>query len=115
MKIKPRYNKAFIICTMFCFSFIAASAQKLKVAIAGLNHDHIYNILNAYKNGQVDIIGIAEPNQELWKKYGKQFNLPDTVFYTDLKTMLKGKKPDAVLGYNAVANHVDVVEVCAPL
>ena len=92
-----------------------ATAQKLKVCVAGLNHDHIYNILNAYKNGQVDIIGIAEPNQELWKKYGRQFNLPETVFYTDLKTMLKNKKPDAVLGYNAVANHVDIVEACAPL
>jgi predicted dehydrogenase len=102
----------FLLLTLVPF---AVSAQKLKVAIAGLNHDHIYNILNAYKNGQVDIIGIAEPNQELWKKYGKQFNLPESVFYTDLKTMLKGKKPDAVLGYNAVANHVDVVEVCAPL
>jgi predicted dehydrogenase len=92
-----------------------ASAQKLKVCVAGLNHDHIWNILNAYKNGQVDIIGIAEPNHELWAKYGRQFNLPDNVFYNDLKTMLKSKKPDAVLGYNAVGNHVDIVEVCAPL
>ena len=92
-----------------------ASAQKLKVCVVGLNHDHIWNILNAYKNGQVDIIGIAEPNHELWTKYGKQFNLPDAVFYNDMKTMLKGKKPDAVLGYNAVGNHVDIVEVCAPL
>lgn len=108
-------KKSAFVALLFCGLFTVASAQKLKVCVAGLNHDHIYNILNAYKNGQVDIIGIAEPNQELWKKYGKQFNLPDAVFYTDLKTMLKGKKPDAVLGYNAVANHVDVVEVCAPL
>jgi predicted dehydrogenase len=108
--------KKFVITSLlFCTLFTLASAQKLKVCVAGLNHDHIYNILNAYKNGQVDIIGIAEPNQELWKKYGKQFNLPESVFYADLKTMLKGKKPDAVLGYNAVANHVDIVEVCAPL
>jgi len=108
--------KKIVITGLLFFSlFTFASAQKLKVCVAGLNHDHIYNILNAYKNGQVDIIGIAEPNQELWKKYGKQFNLPESVFYTDLKTMLKGKKPDAVLGYNAVANHVDIVEVCAPL
>jgi predicted dehydrogenase len=115
MKSKMYCKKIIITGLLLCGLFTAASAQKLKVAIAGLNHDHIYNILNAYKNGQVDIIGIAEPNQELWKKYGKQFNLPDNIFYTDLKTMLKGKKPDAVLGYNAVANHVDVVEVCAPL
>jgi predicted dehydrogenase len=115
MKDKMYFKKSAFIVLLLCGLLTAASAQKLKVCVAGLNHDHIYNILNAYKNGQVDIIGIAEPNQELWKKYGKQFNLPETVFYTDLKTMLKGKKPDAVLGYNAVANHVDVVEVCAPL
>jgi predicted dehydrogenase len=109
------YKKLILAGLLFCGLFTAASAQKLKVCVAGLNHDHIYNILNAYKNGQVDIIGIAEPNKELWKKYGKQFNVPDAIFYTDLETMLKDKKPDAVLGYNAVANHVDVVEVCAPL
>jgi len=108
--------KKFVITSwLLCSLFTLASAQKLKVCIAGLNHDHIYNILSAYKNGQVDIIGIAEPNHELWKKYGKQFNLPESVFYTDLKAMLKGKKPDAVLGYNAVGNHVDIVEVCGPL
>ena len=92
-----------------------ASAQKLKVCVAGLNHDHIYGILNAQKNGQVEIIGIAEPNHELWTKYGKMFNLPGDLFFDDLKTMLKSKKPDAVLGYNAVAEHVQVVEICAPL
>ncbi|MBS1525587.1 MAG: Gfo/Idh/MocA family oxidoreductase [Bacteroidetes bacterium] len=104
---------ALIGTALFCLNM--ASAQKLKVCVAGLNHDHIYNILNAYKKGQVDIIGIAEPNHELWVKYGKMFNLPDAVFFDDLKAMLRSKKPDAVLGYNAVANHVDIVEVCAPL
>lgn len=110
-------KKLILTGVLFCGVFSAASAQKLlRVCVAGLNHDHIYNILNAYKNKQVEIIGIAEPNKELWAKYGKQFNVPESVFYTDLKTMLgKVQKPDAVLGYNAVANHVDVVEVCAPL
>jgi predicted dehydrogenase len=108
--------KSLIITSLLlCGLFSVTSAQKLKVGIAGLNHDHIYGILNAYKKGQVEIIGIAEPNKELWKKYGKLFSLPDSLFFTDLKSMLKGKKPDAVLGYNAVANHVDVVEICAPL
>jgi predicted dehydrogenase len=106
---------ASLAAVLFCVTANLASAQKLKVCVVGLNHDHIWNVLNAYKSGQVDIIGIAEPNHELWTKYGKQFNLPYAVFYDDIKTMMKGKKPDAVLGYNAVANHVDIVEVCAPL
>ena len=106
-------NLIALLLLIICASI--ASAQKLKVCVAGLNHDHIYGILNAQKNGQVEIIGIAEPNHELWTKYGKMFNLPSDLFFDDLKTMLKSKKPDAVLGYNAVAEHVQVVEICAPL
>lgn len=110
-------KKIIITCSLIFGLFTMVSAQQLlRVCVAGLNHDHIYNILNAYKHKQVEIIGIAEPNRALWEKYGKQFNIPESLFYPDLKKMLAVvKKPDAVLGYNAVANHVDVVEVCAPL
>lgn len=95
---------------------LSVKAQStLRVGVAGLNHDHIYNILNDYKKGRVNLVGIAEPNKHLWEKYGKQFNIPDSIFFTDLKTMIAKRKPGIVLGYNAVGNHVDVVEVCAPL
>lgn len=94
---------------------VASAQQKLRVVIAGLNHDHIYNILNAYKNGKVDIVGIVEPDKHLQEKYGKQFHLADELFFEDLKKALLLKKPDAVLGYNAVADHLSIVQVCAPL
>ena len=108
-------SKRLVLSLLLVLGVCLASAQKLKVCVAGLNHDHIYGILNAQKNGQVDIIGIAEPNHELWAKYGKMFNLSNDLFFDDLKSMLKSKKPDAVLGYNAVAEHVTIVEICAPL
>lgn len=98
---------------VFCLNATAQSSYK--VGIAGLNHDHIYNILNAYSKGRVDIVGIAEPNKYLWKKYGKMFHLPDSLFFTGLREMVAKRHPDIVLGYNAVGNHVNVVEVCAPL
>lgn len=95
---------------------LGAFAQKpIRVCVAGLNHDHAHGILRRYKDGTVDIVGIAEPNKELWVKYGKLYHIPDSLFFTDLKKMVLLKKPDAVLGYNAVANHVDIVEICAPL
>ncbi|HVW95116.1 MAG TPA: Gfo/Idh/MocA family oxidoreductase [Mucilaginibacter sp.] len=103
----------FVFAAIFC---VAAKAQgKYRVGVAGLNHDHIYNILNDYRKGRVNLVGIAEPDKHLWEKYGKQFHIPDSVFFTDLKTMVLKRKPDIVLGYNAVGHHVDVVEVCAPL
>lgn len=111
-------NKLRIYCVAFLLltATTAAFAQNpIRVCVAGLNHDHAHGILKRYKDGIVDIVGIAEPNKSLWAKYGKLYHLPDSLFYTDLKSMLLLKKPDAVLGYNAVGNHVDIVEICAPL
>jgi predicted dehydrogenase len=109
-------NCSLIVAVLLCTMATFANAQtQYRVGIAGLNHDHIYNVLNAYSKGQVNIVGIAEPNKLLWKKFGKQFHLPDSVFFEDLKTMVAKRKPAIVLGYNAVGKHVDIVEVCAPL
>jgi predicted dehydrogenase len=108
--------KPFLFTLLLAAFLSAANAQNsLRLAIAGLNHNHVYGILNRYKSGKANIVGIAEPNKALWVKFGKQFNIPDSLFFTDLKTMVLKTKPDAVLGYNAAANHVDIVEVCAPL
>ncbi|WP_374948146.1 Gfo/Idh/MocA family protein [Mucilaginibacter sp.] len=89
--------------------------SNLKLGIAGLSHDHVHNVLNQYKQGLVNIVGIAEPNKELRARYKQQYQLPDSLFYDDLKKMATEKKPDAVLGFNPVAKHIDVVEICAPL
>jgi predicted dehydrogenase len=107
--------RRFISTLLLFAAVVAASAQPIRVCVAGLNHDHANGILSRYKDGKVDIVGIAEPNKELWVKYGKLYHIPDSLFFTDLKQMLLLKKPDAVLGYNAVGNHVDIVEICAPL
>ncbi|HEY8930566.1 MAG TPA: Gfo/Idh/MocA family oxidoreductase [Mucilaginibacter sp.] len=110
------FRKTVAVAAIAAVSATAASAQsKFRVVVAGLNHDHIYNILNDYSKGRVNLVGIAEPNKHLWEKYGKQFHIPDSIFSTDLKALVVKRKPDIVLGYNAVGNHVDVVEVCAPL
>jgi predicted dehydrogenase len=89
--------------------------SNLKIGIAGLSHDHIHLILNQYRQGQVNIVGIAEADKQLRAKYQQQYQLPDSIMFDDLKKMAIAKKPDAVLGYNPVAKHIDVVEICAPL
>ncbi len=106
-----------LMLSVFFFSFLlnGNAQQKLRVVVAGLNHDHVYNILHANKEGKVVIVGIAEPNKALWKKYAAEFQLPGSLFSDDLKTLVQSKNPDAVLGYNEVSGHVDVVKICAPL
>jgi len=111
-----RYKKVALLITLLNILISVSFAQKpLRLGIAGLNHDHVHGILNQYHKGLVNIVGIAEPNTELWKKYGKLYGLPDSLFFNDLKKMVAAKKPDVVLGYNAAANHLDIVKICAPM
>ena len=94
----------------------AAMAQQvsLQVALAGLNHDHVHLILSRYRKGEVKIIGIAESDDQLIARMKKRYQLPDDIFYKDVPSMLQKIKPDAVLAYNAIVDHLSVVEACAP-
>jgi predicted dehydrogenase len=89
-------------------------AQALKVDVVGLNHDHVHNIMRQFKKGEAIIIGIAEADQQLVDRFKKRYQLPDSLFYKTIGDMLQHTHPDAVLAYNAIADHITVVEACAP-
>jgi predicted dehydrogenase len=101
-----------VILLVFCG--LSFSQQPLRVGVAGLNHDHVYGLMENYKKGRVIILGIAEPDQSLVQKYKQRYSLPDSLFYPDVASMLEHIKPDAVLAYNAISDHLAVVEACAP-
>ena len=109
------FSRRIILCTIFSIVLIqAANAQILRVGVAGLNHDHAYGLMHQLQRGEVIIIGIAEPDEQLVARYKKSFQLPDSLFYKTVPDMLEHIKPDAVLAYNAIADHLAVVEACAP-
>ena len=102
----------FVCCLFLCTGNVYA--QPLRVGVVGLNHDHAYGLMNQYKKGEVIILGIAEPDAQLIDRYKKRYQLPDSIFYTTTADMLAHIRPDAVLAYNAIADHMAVVEACAP-
>ncbi|MFI2742723.1 Gfo/Idh/MocA family protein [Zhouia sp. PK063] len=112
--MKKLHTLLLLICCSFCFS-LNSNAQQLNVAVAGMNHDHIYVLLHQYQQHQVNIIGIAEPDKTLRARFQKNYNLPDSIFFNDIKSMLTKVHPDAVLAYNPIAQHIDVAEVCLPM
>ncbi|WP_426328621.1 Gfo/Idh/MocA family protein [Pedobacter sp. R-06] len=116
MSHKPIRKFAFVLLATFAVFFEAKAQQaKLNVAVAGLNHDHIYLIMNSYQKGEVNIIGIAESNPELIQRFKQRYKLADSLFFHDLPALLQKRKPDAVLAYNAISDHLAVVEAAAPL
>ncbi|WP_133577441.1 Gfo/Idh/MocA family protein [Pedobacter metabolipauper] len=108
--------KKILLFILLITSAAYSNAQtKLNVVLAGLSHDHVNLIMNSYAKGEVNIIAIAEQNPVLVERFKKRFKFADSIFYTDLKEALKYKKPDVVLAFNAINDHLAVVEVSAPL
>ena len=107
--------KNLIIIALMLSSVISDAQKILKVGVAGLSHDHVNPILEKQKAGQIEIIGIAEPDLQLCKKKKKDYQLPDSIFFKDLKSALQNKHPDLVMVYEAPAEHLSVVEICMPL
>ncbi|MBS1564473.1 MAG: Gfo/Idh/MocA family oxidoreductase [Bacteroidetes bacterium] len=107
--------KQSLVCLFLLTCCLPAFCQPLRVVVAGLSHDHVHGILRQFNEGKVNVVGIAEPDKQLQARYAKQYHLPDSLFGDDLQKIVIAKKPAAVLGYNAVGSHVDVVRTCAPL
>lgn len=92
----------------------AVNAQSLKVGVVGLSHDHAHGVMNQFKKGEVTIVGIVETDLNLIDRYKKRYQLAESLFYKSTDEMIAKVKPEAVLAYNAIVDHLSVVESCAP-
>ena len=103
-----------LLTAFFCLviTFINAQ-QKLKVGVDGLTHDHIGQVLESNKRGDIEIVGIAEANKELGLRYLKRYNLPESLLFSSLEEMVAKTKPTAVCAFNSILEHLHTVEVCA--
>jgi len=93
---------------------IGQSPKPLRIGVAGLTHDHVGWILNRAKDGDIEIVGIAESNRELAERYVKRYNLSSSLIYSSLEEMLDKCKPEAVTAFNSIYEHLAVVKACAP-
>lgn len=94
----------------------AAPAAKppLRVGVAGTTHGHVNQVLRAGANGAIEIVGVAEPNRDLAKRLLAKHDLSPDLIAPSLDAMLRRTKPEAVAAYNAISEHREVVETCAP-
>ena len=86
----------------------------LRVGVAGLVHTHVHWILGRENRGDIEIVGIAEPNRELAQRYAEQHGYSMDIVYPTIEEMLEKTKPEAVLAFNTIYGHLEVVEKCAP-
>ncbi len=91
-----------------------SSSRPVRVAVVGLVHDHVHWILGRKNLGDIEVVGYAEANTALAERYAKQYGLDKKLFYTSLEEMIEKTKPEAVLAFNSIYDHLKVVEYCAP-
>ena len=113
--------KQIFLAMLLLFSLIQTKAQNdtstkkpLRVAVVGLVHAHVHWILGREKKGDIEIVGIAEPNRQLAEAYSKQHEYNMNIVYSSMEEMIEKTKPEAVLAFNAIYDHLKVVEYCAP-
>lgn len=95
-------------------SFVAAqSAAKTRLAIVGLDHDHVWGLLkDIAKEPEAELVAIADPHQELVDRAKKE--VPAEVkFYSDYVKMLDEVKPEAVIATTANNRHLEILKECA--
>ena len=88
--------------------------KPLRVAVVGLVHDHVHWILGRENKGDIEIVGIAEPNHELAERYSKRHGYNMNIVYSSMEDMIEKTRPEAVLAFNNIYDHLKVVEYCAP-
>ncbi|MDR1610631.1 MAG: Gfo/Idh/MocA family oxidoreductase [Candidatus Symbiothrix sp.] len=106
---------------ILCFSIFflqqsfSQTEKPVRIGIDGLSHDHIHGLLKDYgKRTDIQIVGIAEKNKELVKRLAERYKFSPDLVFDDLETMVTKTKPQGVVAFNSIYDHLHTVEVCAP-
>ncbi len=109
-----RYTILLFILFFISISVSAADETPLRLAVAGITHGHLGEVVRRMNRGDFQIVGVAEPNDAYRKRNDLTGRLPENLFYADLGQMLDETKPEVVVAYGSIYDHLSVVEACAP-
>ncbi len=116
--MKSLFATIIVVCSLMSLNVSHAqttpATPPLRVAIAGLVHGHVVGFFqNSLHRPDIQLVGIAEPDQQLAAHYATQFGIDRSLLFTDLDDMLQKTHPQAVLAYTSTYDHRRVVEICA--
>ncbi|MDX1477070.1 MAG: Gfo/Idh/MocA family oxidoreductase [Saprospiraceae bacterium] len=86
----------------------------LRVGVVGLVHTHVHWILGREDQGDIEIVGIVEPNRDLAQQYSELHGYPMDLVFDSIEEMFEAAQPETVTAFNTIYGHLEVVEYCAP-
>ena len=91
----------------------AEEVPPLRVGVVGLVHTHVHWILGREDRGDIEIVGIAEPNRDLAQRYADQHGYSMDLVYDTVEEMLDAVEPEAVTVFTSIYDHLAVTEAAA--
>ena len=107
-----------IVIIIFFISIVFSTAytqNPVKIGVAGLSHSHVVPLLRNLDREDIQIVGIAERDTALSKRYAERFGIDQNLIYQSLEEMLEKTRPEGVVTFTSIFEHLRVVELCAPL
>jgi len=103
-----------LLCIFITFSSLSAAQQtKTRIAIVGLDHDHVWELLHYIANEpQGELVAIADNHPDLVEKAKAQVNAT-VKFFPGYIEMLDQTKPEAVFVTTENDKHLDILRECA--
>ena len=92
----------------------AETAAPLRLAVAGVTHGHLWEVVRRIPWGLFEVVGVWEQDEVYLRQNALRGKVADDCFYQDLETMLDACRPEAVVAYGSISDHMRVVEACAP-
>lgn len=94
---------------------VDASEPPLRLVVVGLVHGHVEGVLWAGRDrDDVEIVGVYDPDRSLFDKFKEKYRLDEALYFDDLGRMLDETKPEAASVMTSIADHLSVVQACAP-
>src|SRR5688500_3001658 len=92
----------------------AQSAAPLRLGVVGLTHSHVHGLLGRKDRGDVVIVGIAEPNRALARRYAERYGLSMDLVFDSATEMLERTRPTAIAAFGSTFEHLAAVQTAAP-
>lgn len=91
-----------------------AQSKPLRLGVQGLTHGHVGWILGRQAQSDIVMVGIAEKNKALALRLSKEYGFSMDLVYDSLDEMIEKSKPDIMVAFGDIYEHLNVVASCAP-
>ena len=91
-----------------------ARETPLRLGVAGVSHGHIANITDNLDKGIFELVGVYEADAGYREDNPLRRKADASIFYDELGRMLDETRPEAVVCFGSIKDHLATVRECAP-